>query len=114
MKPQFIIKKDGKRAFVVLSIEDYEELVDAAEIRAAKDEDTLPHHIVKKLVIDEENPVKVLREYRGMTQGELAKAAGYSSNNYISMLENGQRVLNDKALKNIAAALNIDPDYLTQ
>tara|TARA_A200000113_G_scaffold211186_1_gene211675 strand:+ start:833 stop:1513 length:681 start_codon:yes stop_codon:yes gene_type:complete len=89
-------------------------LMDAAEIRAAKDESTLPHHIVKKLVIDEENPVKVLREYRGMTQGELAKAAGYSLNNYISMLENGQRELNDKAIKNIAAALNIDPDYLTQ
>ena len=58
-----------------------------------------------------EHPVRVWRDYRGMKSGELAVAAGLAAS-YLSSIENGKKPGSVKAMKRIAAALNISVDDL--
>jgi transcriptional regulator with XRE-family HTH domain len=54
------------------------------------------------------DPIKVFfREYRGMTQSELGRRVGLSPM-YVSRNETGRRGGSTKALRRIAAALDID------
>ncbi|MCH8002882.1 MAG: helix-turn-helix domain-containing protein [Proteobacteria bacterium] len=59
------------------------------------------------------HPIKVFRDYRGMTQAELARQVGLSPM-YISQIETGRRGGSTKALRRIAAALDIDLADLVQ
>ena len=85
-----------------------EELFDAA--RAEDTGEHMPHDVVKRLV-DGEPPLKVFREYCGMTQKALAAAAGISTG-YVSQIERGTRRPSAKALAAFAAALDLDIDDL--
>ncbi len=56
--------------------------------------------------------LKECRELRNLTQGQLADMVSFSSSNYISMIERGERKMDlDKAVL-FAKALNVTPDYL--
>lgn len=57
------------------------------------------------------NHLRAWREYRGMTQADLAAAVGTNAN-MIGYLENGKRGLNLKWLLRLAPALDITPGYL--
>lgn len=111
-----IIEYDGKPAFVLVPIEDYERsLSDEAFMRRAKKEDDgkrYPAELTRKL-IEGENPVKLFREYVEMTQEVLAFKTGLSKN-FISMLETGRRNITDNTARKIAKVLDIDPDLLTE
>ena len=118
MSVQFI-EKNGKKEFAVVPFEDYEKLIAIAENKAdeadilafrASDEETFPASVVNTLIAGE-NPVKVYRKYRGMTQQALADAIG-KSKIYISKIEAGDRQGGVDVLSNIAQALNIDLDDL--
>ena len=118
MSVQFI-EKNGKKEFAVVPFEDYEKLIAIAENKAdeadilafrASDEETFPASVVNALIAGE-NPVKVYRKYRGMTQQALADAIG-KSKIYISKIEAGDRQGGVDVLSNIAQALNIDLDDL--
>ena len=85
-----------------------EELFDAA--RTEDDGELMPHAVVKRLV-NGEPPLKVFREYRGMTQEALADAAKVSAG-YVSQIERGARQPSQKALAAFAAALNLDIEDL--
>lgn len=115
MKPQFI-EQNGKPAFVVLSIDDYNALIsDEAIAEQAREEDDgqrFPAAIVDRLLQDE-NALKVMREWQNMTQDELAEAANLSKN-FISMLETGRRPLTNKTASQLAEVLNVDMDVLTE
>ena len=114
---------DGKRpAFAVVPYARWVSLTRRAEaamtdeelFAAARAEDTgehLPHDAVKRLV-DGEPPLKVFREYRGMTQKALAAAADVSAG-YVSQIERGTRRPSGKALAAFAAALNLDIEDLS-
>jgi transcriptional regulator with XRE-family HTH domain len=52
----------------------------------------------------------VRRAILRMTQADLARRLGLARS-YISMLENGERPLNDELLLRIAAALDCKPEY---
>jgi len=52
-----------------------------------------------------------LREERGLSQHQLAKATGLSSQ-YVSRLESGARAPSFKALDKLAATLKVDPSEL--
>jgi transcriptional regulator with XRE-family HTH domain len=52
----------------------------------------------------------VRRAILRMTQADLARRLGLARS-YISMLENGERPLNDELLERIAEALNCKPEY---
>lgn len=117
-KPQ-IIYSDGRPAFVVLPVQDYLDLSPEAEswlsdeeaFDLARDDGTLiPHHVMSR-IIDGENPVKVYREFRDMTQEQLAESANVSPG-YISQVERGTRHLSAKLQMKLAGILRIESDDL--
>lgn len=57
------------------------------------------------------NHLRAWREFRYMTQEELADAVG-TAGNVIGLLESGQRGLSHKWLLKLAPALNTTPGYL--
>lgn len=118
MKRQ-IISQDGKPAFVVIPIEEWrqiestlEDRSDAGAVRAFfKDPiETFPD-IVVAAILDGAHPIKAFREYRGLTQAQLAAKAGTSAV-YISQLERGDRRAGRKLLTKIGGALKVDAALL--
>ncbi len=91
-----------------------EEAADLAAYEEAKarDEEAFPLDVTERLVAGV-HPIKVFRDYRGMTQAELARQVGLSPM-YISQIETGRRGGSTKALRRIAAALDIDLADLVQ
>ena len=113
-----IIEREGKPEWAVLPYEEYLELLEQAElledirdferINAAierGDEELIPSEVVDAL-IDGENPVKVWREFRGLTQQRLADAAGISKP-YLSQIETGKRKGSADILSALAKALKV-------
>lgn len=82
-----------------------------AEALADGDEESFPLAVGERLV-DGESPVKVFREHRGLTQAQLAAAAGTSAA-YISQIERGDRNAGRGLLARIATALAVDLDHFT-
>jgi len=116
-----IIERDGKPEWAVLPYEDYLQLIEQAElledirdfdrISEAIDngkEELIPSEVVYA-ILDGENPIKVWREYRGLTQQQLADMAGISKP-YISQIETGKRKGTTEILSAIAKALNVSLD----
>lgn len=118
-KPQTITL--AGEAYVVVPLSEYEELrnaVDEDERDAAAmrrvledpDEESVPIELVDRLLAGE-NPVRVWREYRGLTGVELAAAAGVAAS-YLSAMENRKKPGSINALKRLATALRVDVDDL--
>ncbi len=72
----------------------------------------LPKDIVDRIA-NGENPVRVLREWRGETQMYLHTKTNLSQG-YISHIENGRRVGTVAALRRIASVLDVPLDLLVQ
>lgn len=70
----------------------------------------VPAELVYAL-LDGANPMRVWREYRGLSQGDLAAEAGISAS-YLSQLESGKRTGTAEVLSAIAAALDVTIDDL--
>ena len=117
--PQTIYK--GKQPeFIVLSIKEYvklvgafEDLQDIQEVRnhLENPSETFPMEVVLALS-QGENPIKVYREHRGMSQAILANKVKVSKQ-YISQLENNSRNGTARILKAIAKVLQVDLDDIT-
>ena len=91
------------------AIDDLQDIADAKEIEARiqrGEGEYFPAEVVNA-ILDGANPVKVYREYRNMTQAELAQKAGLSAD-MIKKIESGKSDGSLKSLKAIAAALNVD------
>tara|TARA_R110000868_G_scaffold29889_24_gene111141 strand:- start:7 stop:513 length:507 start_codon:yes stop_codon:yes gene_type:complete len=82
----------------------------ADAVRADPDEEFIPAEFADRL-IDGENPVRVWRDYRGMTAGDLAAAAGISQG-YLSEIETGKKPGSVDKVKKIADALGVRIDDL--
>ncbi len=112
-----VIERDGKPEWAVIPYEEYERLVDEAEmlqdVRAydeakeaiATGEELVPGRVTYA-VLDGGNPVRVWREHRGLTQQQLAEAAGISVP-YLSQIESGKRRGSAAVLAAIAKALEL-------
>jgi ribosome-binding protein aMBF1 (putative translation factor) len=70
----------------------------------------LPKSVADRLA-NGNNAVRVIREWRGMIQGELAVAVGISQN-YLSEIETGRRKGPAKLQKKFAGALGVPLDLL--
>ena len=57
------------------------------------------------------NEIRTVREWRGLTQAQLAKGTGLTQG-YISQLENGASEGTPKALRAIASALDVPIDLV--
>ncbi|HTO33796.1 MAG TPA: helix-turn-helix transcriptional regulator [Pararhizobium sp.] len=92
-------------------VEDLEDLlaVKAYEARvAAGEEERVPVEFVDRL-IDGEHPVRVWRDFRGLSAKDLAAAAGISTA-YISEIETGKKEGSISVLKAIAKVLHLNLD----
>lgn len=69
-----------------------------------------PAEVVDRLLAGE-NPIRVYRTYRRMTQKQLAEAAGINPV-YLSQIETGKRAGSLKTLAAVAAALGVEPGDL--
>lgn len=115
---QTITTSSGE-TLVVLSLNDYNALVDRADIASAEKvkadiamghDEMIPEDVVRRLV-NGENHVKVWRDYRNITARELATLAGISAP-YLSEIETGKKDGTLATMKKIADALRIDLDDL--
>lgn len=118
-----IIERKGKPEYAVLPYDDYLHLLedarmledlrayDQAKATLARGEDELvPAQVVDRL-LDDDNPVRVWREYRALTQAQLGELAGVSIST-ISYIESGTRQPSVSVIKSIASALRVDIDEL--
>ena len=90
-----------------------QDIADAKEISAqiARGEMECFSDDVVKALIAGENAIKVFRQYRGLTQAELANIVGISVS-MIRKMEAGESEGSLKTLKAIAKALKVDTEEL--
>ena len=113
-----LIIRDGKPEWAVLPYDIYCQLVEDAEmlqdvrdydaVKAALErgeEELVPGEVVFA-ILDGDNPIKVWRTYRGLTQAELAQKAGISVP-YLSQIETQKRTGTTEVLLALAKALSV-------
>jgi DNA-binding XRE family transcriptional regulator len=111
------------REFAVLPMDELKKLLDDAEMLAdvkafdaAKariergDDELIPLEIAERRLAGE-STVKIWREYRGLTQEDLAKASNVSLP-MIAAIEARHKKGGIAALKKLAAALRVDLDHI--
>jgi DNA-binding XRE family transcriptional regulator len=84
---------------------------DAAKARVTRGEDELIPLAITERRLAGECPVKIWREYRGLTQEQLGKAAKVSRS-MIAAIEAGNKSGGIATLKKLAGALGADLDHL--
>ena len=106
----------NSQKFVLVPIEQYDQLLadlemlkDIRDFRSAKavDEKTFPAEVINRLILNEENPIKVYREYRELTQKQLADKVGIQRA-FLAEIETGRKSGSIKTLKAIAEGLDVD------
>ncbi len=117
-----VIEKDGRIEWAVIPYKEYQKLVEASEMLAdIRDfdatraqievgEELIPSQVVYAL-LDGENPIRVWREYRKLTQQQVAEQAELSKP-YLSQLESGKRRGSVEILKRIAKVLDLSLEDL--
>ena len=120
--PQVIVDEAGRPAFAVIPWREYERLTsgdvpdedlsdEALYDRAvAEDEESFPIALVDRVVAGE-SAIRVYRQHRGMTQTEVAEAAGINPL-YLSQIERGTRKGSVSTLSAIAKVLRVHLDDL--
>lgn len=115
VKTQVIADRDGKPAYAVIPWALWQRLRPYAEVASdkalfdaalARQAEAFPAAPVNAL-LDGANPIKTLRDYRGLTQAALAKAAGIGAL-YVSQIETGRRTGSLASLRALAKALDVD------
>ncbi len=81
-------------------------LHDYTIMKNSKDGNDLPDDVLQKLAVGNTNPIKIVRKHRGMTQDDLASAAGISRP-YLTEIETGRKDGSIQTLKAIAKALDV-------
>ena len=121
MNAQFI-EIEGKQV-VVIPADDYRVLLEKAEMLddvaaydrakaalAAGDDELVPA-LVANAILDGENPIRVWRQHRDMSQVQLAEAAGISQA-YLAQIETGKREGTLSLYRSLAEALVVDLEDL--
>ena len=116
---QYMEDSQGKK-FAILPTEELEKMQSAnaetlndlidihmAEEILAKNEETIPNEVVRRIFIDDENPIRVYRQWREYSVKELAEKVGVAPS-YISNIENGKRDGTISLYQKIAKALDTD------
>ena len=115
-----VIERDGKPEWAVIPYEEYKRLVEEAEmlrdVRAydeakqaiAEGEELVPGEVTYA-ILDGTHPIRAWREHRGLTQQQLAAAAG-TSVPYLSQIESEKRQGSAQVLAAIARSLGVSLD----
>jgi DNA-binding XRE family transcriptional regulator len=102
---QIIRGSDGKPEYAVIPYKKYRELI------GKKDEDYIPHEVVGKIVAGA-TPCRAWREYRELTQADMAVRLKISQSAY-AQLEASEK-LRPSSRRKLAEALGTDPDFLVR
>jgi len=118
-----LIERNGHPEWAILPYKEYLQLVEQAEtlqdiqdydrIKAAVEsgeEEVIPAEVAYTLA-EGESPVKVWREYRQLTQTQLAELVGMSVP-FLSQIETAKRKASMKIMVAIAKALRVKVDDL--
>ncbi len=121
--PIQMIERDDKPEWAVLPYETYLKMVEEAEMLAdirdydaekaaieSGEQELIPAEVTFAL-LDGNNPVKVWREYRRLSQQQLASAIGISRL-YLSQIEKNKRTGATEVLLAIARALKVTLDNI--
>ena len=120
-----IIERNGKPEWAVVPYKEYLKLIEQAELlQDIRDYDEVKEHIatgseelipsqIVYTILDGENPIRVWREYRELSQQELANKTNISVP-YLSQLEHGKRKGSVEVLAEIAKTLGIGLDDLVK
>ncbi len=93
------------KPYVLMPLHDYRDMASSGA------RDALPEAILDQLAAAQENPIKIIRKYRDLTQVELASAAGLSRP-YLAEIETGKKQGSLTALKQLASALEVGVETL--
>jgi mRNA interferase RelE/StbE len=88
-------------------LEDLDDIIAAHE---AKTGVTLPHEFAMR-IIEGEHPLRVWRDYRGLTMAALAEEANVSKT-YLSEIETGKKPGSVDAYKAVAQVLSVPMDAI--
>jgi DNA-binding XRE family transcriptional regulator len=114
-----LIERDGKPEYAVIPYADFAELTRLAEAMRdiesydaalADAGETVPHDIMRRLVAGE-HPLKVWREYRGLSQAALADQAGVDKTQ-LSQMEAGRKGGSVQVYRRLADVLGVEIDDL--
>jgi DNA-binding XRE family transcriptional regulator len=117
-----IVARGGRPAYVRVPLSEWRRLIrrleqaeDRSDVEAydrakARGGEAYPIEIFERS-LNGESRIKLFREYRGVTQAELAKRARLSAL-YVSQLETKRRSGSQATLRKIASALDVDIDLL--
>ncbi len=124
MDPEFVTLEGKKYAIIPYAmweklqdmIEDLQDTVEAKAISekiAQGQMEVYPSEFVDRLMLSDENKVKVCREYRGLTQEALASAINKSVE-LIRKIESGKSEGSVSTIKAIAGVLGFDMSLLVK
>lgn len=117
--PVHVLKDNDEPKFAVIEWKDWVSVLEAlkqaqhghqagevARSRGQRFEEALPKRVTDRLAAGA-SPIKVLREWRRLTQSQLAEMVG-SSSAYLSQIERGERSAGFTLVTQIAIALEVD------
>ncbi|MBI5484254.1 MAG: helix-turn-helix transcriptional regulator [Deltaproteobacteria bacterium] len=112
--PEYAVIPFAEWRAITDRLEELEDIADAKSISAgiASGEETFPLEFSKRLA-SRESPLKVLREYRGLTLAALGKKCGVSAA-ALSQIETGKRSPSVDLLGKLSRALGCDMDDLCE
>lgn len=93
------------KPYVLVPLHDYRDM------SGGDSESNLPDDILDALAAGQDNPVKIVRKHREMTQHELAAEARISRP-YLAEIETGKKDGSLSAFKKLAVALDVEIDRL--
>ncbi|HYE34205.1 helix-turn-helix transcriptional regulator [Methylocaldum sp.] len=112
-----IIEKEDHTKWAMIPYDDYVSLVELAELATdmasgidvephiAPGEEQLPEDLMARL-LGGENAIRIWREFRGLTQQDLAERAGITES-FIGLLERGRPTCRIDKLTRIAEVLGV-------
>lgn len=103
-----IIEKEGRPLFVLVPYETYIKTMHNFE---SDQESTIPHRVVELTILENKSPVRAWREYKGLTQKQVAARLKISQSAY-SQMEKQNAKLRADTIKKIARVLKIKPEQL--
>ena len=104
---------------ITIPVAEYDRLLAAAEELAdiaafdravAKNEEGMPHEVLRR-IIDGENPVRVIRDWRGLSAAELARVSGVNRVQ-VHEIETGKKQGSVATVHKLALALGVGMEEL--
>lgn len=106
INPRIMLDPNGEPEFVVIPIAEYRELM-----RVADRSPGVPNSVVRLVFDSGFSPVRAWREYKGLTQEQVAERMGIRQPTYAEHEQSGKK-LRRSTLEKIAKALEIVPEQL--